>query len=81
MIPREEALYYLVREMGGLGIRAGEKHFEAALEHVRQDGLAGLRNIEIEALVEAAMLRNREKELDEAVEEGTAGEQLSLGVE
>lgn len=81
MNPRIECMYYLVREMDGLGIRAGDKHFEAALEHVRQSGFAGFRRIEVDALIEAAKLRNREQELDEAVEEGTAGEQLKLEVE
>ncbi len=68
-----ECMYYLVREMDGLGIRAGEKHFEDALQHVREHGLKGLRDLEIEALYMAAKLRstetvNRVKELDAAVD-------------
>ncbi len=63
-----ECVYYLVREMDGLGIRAGEKHFEDALQHVRDHGLKGLRNLEIDALIMAAELRGREEELDAAVD-------------
>ncbi len=63
-----ECIYYLVREMDGLGIRAGDKHFEAALQHVREHGLKGLRDLEIEAPYMAAELRGREEELDAAVD-------------
>ncbi len=67
-----ECIYYLVREMDGLGIRAGDKHFEDALQHVRENGLVGLRPIEIDALYMAAKLRtartvDRIKDLDAAV--------------
>ena len=83
MIARDEVMYYLVREMDGLGIRAGEKHFTAALEHVKQSGLAGFRRIEVDALVEAARLRNREQDLDQAVEQGerSTHKQQRIGVE
>ncbi len=68
-----ECIYYLVREMDGLGIRAGDKHFNGALEHVREHGLVGMRRLEIDALARAAAARNREAEMDEAVEQGTRG--------
>ena len=76
-----EAMYYLVREMGGLGVKAQDKHFEAALEQVRKNGLKGLRRVEIRALVWSAITRGREQELDDAVEQGMTEEQLSLGAE
>ncbi len=65
----DECIYYLIREMGGLGIRAGDKHFNGALEHVRKNGLAGMRRLEIDALARAAAIRNREDELDKVVKQ------------
>ena len=74
MTPRDECFYYLVREMENLGIRANDKYFDGALEHVRRDGMAGLRGIEISALVWSAIARNREEDLDAAVDTYWEGE-------
>ena len=63
----DECLYYLVREMGGLGIRAKERHFDAILEHIRSGRLKNTRMIEVRAIVMAAELRNRRQELDAAI--------------
>ena len=68
--PRNECLYYLVREMGGLGVKAKDVYFEDALEHVRQRGFEGMAQIEVGAMVRAAMARGRVEELDRIVEEG-----------
>lgn len=68
--PRDECSYYLVREMGGLGIRAKDVYFEDMLRHIRQDGLRGMRRLEIRAVFMAADQRGRLEELDEAVEMG-----------
>ena len=70
--PRDECLYYLVREMGGLGPRAEDIYFEDVLEHVRRSGLAGMRPIEESALINAAYIRDRLKDLDMAVEGGSS---------
>ena len=70
MKPRDECIYYLVREMGGLGIRAKDVYFEDMLKHIGQDGLTGMRRLEIKAVVMAADERGRLGELDEAVEVG-----------
>lgn len=69
MKPRDECLYYLVREMDGLGIKAKDIYFEDMLRHVRQDGLRGMRQIEVRAAIAAADQRGRLGELDKAVEE------------
>lgn len=67
MKPRSECLYYLVREMGDLGVKAKDIYFDDVLQHVREGGLKGMRNIEIQALVMAARQRGRLPELDAAV--------------
>lgn len=69
---RAECLYYLVREMDGLGARAKDVYFEDALEHIRQDGLSDMCHLEVEGLVMAAEKRGRLEDLDEAVEKWTA---------
>jgi len=56
--------------MGGLGIRAKDVYFEDMLRHIGQDGLPGMRRLEIKAVVMAADERGRLDELDEAVEAG-----------
>jgi hypothetical protein len=38
-----ESIFYLIREMGGLGLRAKEEYFDAALEHIREHGISGCR--------------------------------------
>lgn len=68
--PRDECLYYLVREMGGLGAKAKPIYFEDAVEHVRRDGLTDMSHLETRALVMAARERDRLEELDEAVAAG-----------
>ena len=67
MKSKSECLYYLVREMGGLGVEAKEEYFIDALENVRQTGLAGMCRLEIKALVMAAEKRGMLDELDAAV--------------
>ena len=64
----DECLYYLVREMGGLGINAKDIYFTDALAHVEKSGLDGLREIEIDALIMAAERRGLVNELDRVVE-------------
>jgi hypothetical protein len=66
--PRDECLYYLVREMGGLGIKAKDIYFENILQHVIKDGLKDMCYIEIDALMIAAKERGRLPELDAAVD-------------
>lgn len=51
MKPQDECLYYLVREMGGLGIKAKEIYFEDMLEHIRKNGLKNMRLIEARAVI------------------------------
>lgn len=68
MKSRDECIYYLVREMGGLGIKAKEIYFDEMLGHIRQDGLKNMCRLEIRALVMAAKQRDRLDELDAAVE-------------
>ena len=69
LTPKDECLYYLVREMGGLGVKAKDIYFEDALEHVRQRGFWGMAQIEVCAVIRAAMARGRVEELDRIVEE------------
>ncbi len=78
---KDTCIYYLMREMGGLGIKAGEKYFEGILQHIRENGLVGWRNIEIQGVIAAAMRRNRENDLDTAVEEGFKKKLKDVGVE
>lgn len=68
MKPRDECLYYLVREMDDLGIRAKDVYFKDMIDHVKQTGLDGMRPVEIQAIVWAAIARGKEEELDSAVE-------------
>ncbi len=70
MKPRNECVYYLVREMGGLGIKAKEIYFEDMLEHIRKDGLGDMLRIEITGILEAARIRGRLDELEAAMKEG-----------
>jgi hypothetical protein len=64
---KSECLYYLVREMGELGVPAKDSYFEDVLEYVRQSGLDGMCQIEVKALIMAAEYRGRLKELDAVV--------------
>ena len=64
---RGECIYYLVREMGGLGPQAKGIYFDEMLKHIRQKGLKGMSNLEIDALIMAAQQRGRMDELDAAV--------------
>lgn len=68
--PRDECLYYLVREMGGLGVKAKDIYFDNMLEHVRKDGFKNICKLEVKAVIMAAEQRGRLQELDEAVEMG-----------
>ena len=65
----DECLYYLVREMGGLGIKAKEIYFEDMLEHIRKNGLKNMRLIEARAVIMAALERDRIDDLRQAVKE------------
>lgn len=67
--PLPECLYYLVREMGGLGSRAKDIYFNDALAHIQEKGFRNLElcELEIRALIHAACRRGRLSELDEAV--------------
>ena len=67
MKPLGECLYYLVREMGALGVRAIDVYFDDALAGLKEPGRPNLRRIEIRALVYAARRRNRLSELDEVM--------------
>ncbi len=69
--PRDECLYYLIREMDGLGTKAKSIYFDDAVEHVRRDGLTDMSHLEVRALVMAARERGRLNELDRAVEMGS----------
>jgi len=64
---RDECLYYLVREMGGLGAKAKEIYFDEMLSHIRRDGLKNMCRLEIKAMVMAAEQRGRLQDLDAAV--------------
>lgn len=66
--PRDECLYYLVREMYGLGPKASSAYFDGILEHIQREGTAGMRGIELAAVAEAARIRDRLSELAEAAE-------------
>ena len=68
---RDECIYYLVREMGGLGTKAKPIYFDDAVEHVRRDGITDMSHLEVRALVMAARERGRLNELDRAVEMGS----------
>ena len=70
MLPMEvrENFYYLVREMHDLGIRARDKHFDGALEYIRENGIAHIEPLLVDAVLWSAKVRNREHELDAAVE-------------
>ena len=70
MKPRNECVYYLVREMGGLGAKAKEIYFEDMLEHIRKDGLGEMLRIEFTGILEAARIRGRLDELETAMKEG-----------
>jgi len=65
--------------MDGFGPRAKEKYFNAILEHIQSCGLENMRNIEILAVIMAAELRSRERELDDAVATGTEEMQKKVG--
>ncbi len=65
--PRDECLYYLVREMDGLGVKAKDIYFEDALQHIKESGLIDMRHIETIALIDAARERGRLSELEAAV--------------
>lgn len=73
MKPRNECLYYLVREMDNLGVKAKDIYFEDILRHVRQDGFNDMRRLEIRAVFFAAGCRGRLEELNKAVEEYMGG--------
>lgn len=73
MKPRAECSYYLVREFGGLGVKAKAVYFDDMIAHVREDGLVGLSRIEVKALIAAAERRDRLPELEEAVKGGCNG--------
>jgi len=73
----KECLYYLTREAfnnqdGDCGWREKEEYFNDVLEHIKNHGLIEVLPVEIISLVEVAELRGRIKELDEAVEIGSA---------
>lgn len=67
MKPLNECIYYLVREMGGLGARAKDVYFEDALAGLKEPGREKLRPVEMKALVVAASSRGRLNELDEVM--------------
>jgi hypothetical protein len=70
MTPLDECLYYLVREdfNAARGGREKDIYFNDALRHISEKGLAGLRVVEVDALVNAARRRGRLDDLDKAVE-------------
>lgn len=68
MKAKDECLYYIIRKMGGLGVRAKDVYFDNALRHIERDGLNGMCRLEVEALIMAARERGRLNELDYAVE-------------
>jgi hypothetical protein len=53
--------------MGGLGVKAKEVYFDDLLEHIKQDRLRDMSNLEIRAVVMAAGQRDKLEELDKAV--------------
>ncbi len=61
-----ECLYYLMREMGGNGLKADDKYFDGALKLI--DTSWEYRDIELRALVCAAKKRGRLSELDAVME-------------
>lgn len=67
MKPLNECIYYLVREMGGLGAKAKDVYFEDALTGLKDPGREKLRPVEMKALVVAASSRGRLNELDEVM--------------
>lgn len=73
---KAECLYYLVREMGGLGPKANDEYFEDILKNVRQTGLNNMCRLEVDALIAAAGHRGRIEELGAAVRAGTVPEKL-----
>jgi len=68
MKDRDECLYYLVRELDGLGPKANPIYLDSILEHIRRDGIVNVRWLEFVAVAEAARTRGRLKELAEATE-------------
>jgi len=73
----KECLYHLTRESfnnqhSDTGWREKEEFFNDVLEHIKKHGLIEMNRVEIISLVEAAERRGRIKELDEAVEIGSA---------
>ncbi len=67
MKPLNECLYYLVREMGGLGARAKDVYFDDALAGLKEPGRPNFRRVEMRALVYAPRRRNRLSELDKVM--------------
>jgi len=67
----DECLYYIVRADHG-GIPEQDKYFNAALDHIRGQGLQNIEmyDVELRALINAARRRDRLAELDEAVKGG-----------
>lgn len=79
MKPRDECMYYLVRESFNADMSRRREmpvkmekdvYFNDVLEHVRTGGLTGLAKVEIDCLIEAARRRNRLPELDAAIKAG-----------
>jgi hypothetical protein len=68
--PRDECLYYLIREGGGLGIKAKPVYFEDMLRHLRKDGIVNMSHLDIVSTILAAKTRGRLNDLDKAVDEG-----------
>lgn len=67
MKPLNECMYYLVREMGGMGAKAKDIYFDNALTGLKGPGRNKLRPVEIRALMMAAKSRGRLDELDEVM--------------